>query len=155
MIETAIYARVSTDKQATDTQIKDLRDFASALGHEIVAEYTDMMSGGNPARPEFKRLLDDADAHKFDMILIWALDRFSREGILATLSYLNRLRRANIALKSLKESWLDTSDAGIGQLLLHKRRYSHLFMGCGARAQAHLRARQGRDKAKAKKTARP
>ena len=41
-----------------------------------------------------------------------------REGISNTLGYLERLKRKGIALKSLQESWLDTRDDGLGQLLL-------------------------------------
>ena len=55
---------------------------------------------------------------KFDTILVWSLDRFSREGIRNTLSYLGKLRDNNVSLRSLEESWLDTSDKGMGELLI-------------------------------------
>jgi len=63
-------------------------------------------------------MLEDANKRKFDLLLIWSLDRLSREGISNTLGYLERLKRNGIALKSLQESWLDTRDEGLGQLLL-------------------------------------
>jgi DNA invertase Pin-like site-specific DNA recombinase len=117
-MKAAIYARVSTDEQNPKNQVEPLRSFAQSLDLEIVEEYIDVVSGGDSNRPGFKRLLAGADAHKFDIILIWALDRFSREGILNTLAYLKRLKNANVSLRSLKESWLNTSDEGMGQLLI-------------------------------------
>ncbi len=116
----AVYARVSKSDESQDpkNQISPLRDYARAIGGEIVSEYIDLASGGNGDRENFLRLLNDADKGKFDLVLIWALDRFSREGISNTLGYLERLKRNGIALKSLQESWLDTRDEGIGQLLI-------------------------------------
>ncbi|MFA4888314.1 MAG: recombinase family protein [Candidatus Omnitrophota bacterium] len=116
----AIYARVSKNDESQDpiNQLNPLRDYARALGSEIVQEYVDMSSGSNGDRKEFLKMFEDADKRKFDLVLVWALDRLSREGISNTLGYLERLRRNGIALKSLQESWLDTRDQGLGQLLL-------------------------------------
>lgn len=116
----SIYARVSKNDESQDpvNQLNPLRDYAKALGGEVVREYVDMASGGNSDREQFLTMLEDADKRKFDMVLVWALDRLSREGISNTLGYLERLKRNNIALKSLQESWLDTRDEGLGQLLL-------------------------------------
>ena len=115
-----MYARVSKSDESQDpqNQLAPLRDYARALSCEIAEEYVDLASGGSSDREQFRRMLADADRHKFDLVLVWALDRFSREGISNTLGYLERLRRGGVALKSLQESWLDTQDAGLGQLLL-------------------------------------
>jgi len=115
-----LYIRVSkSDKsQNPDAQIEPLHDYAKALDYEIVAEYVDTVRCGSANRPQFQQMLKDARLHKFDVILVWALDRFSREGIRNTLSYLERLRDNNVYLKSLQESWLDTQDDGMGQLLI-------------------------------------
>lgn len=116
----ALYCRVSKndESQTPENQLNPLRDYAKALGGEIVAEYIDMASGGNGDRQGFLKMLEDADKRKFDLLLIWSLDRLSREGISNTLGYLERLKRSGVALKSLQESWLDTRDEGLGQLLL-------------------------------------
>ena len=115
-----LYCRVSKNDESQDpqNQLNPLRDFAKALGGEIVGEYIDLASGSNGDRVEFKRMLEDADRRKFDLLLLWSLDRLSREGISNTLGYIERLKRSGIALKSLQESWLDTRDEGLGQLLL-------------------------------------
>jgi len=117
----AIYARVSKNDESQDpeNQLQPLRDYANALKGEVIEEYIDCVSGsGVTDRVNFLKMLTDADKHKFDLLLIWALDRFSREGVSNTLGYIERLKRNGIALKSLKESWLDTRDESIGQLLI-------------------------------------
>ncbi len=116
----ALYCRVSKNDESQDpiNQLNPLRDYAKALGGDIVFEYVDLASGSNGDRPEFRKMFEDAEKHRFDLVLVWALDRLSREGISNTLGYLERLKRNGIALKSLQESWLDTRDEGLGQLLL-------------------------------------
>lgn len=116
----ALYARVSKSDESQDpqNQLNPLRDYAKALGGEVAFEYVDLASGGNGDRKEFLRMLDDSDRRKFDVLLVWSLDRLSREGISNTLGYLERFKRNGVALKSLQESWLDTRDEGLGQLLL-------------------------------------
>lgn len=119
-MKSVIYARVSTneDRQDINNQIDPLKKFADSLGYNNIKVYYDYVSGGSSNRPQFQEMLKASDNKEFDIILIWALDRFSREGILNTLSYLRRLKENGVALKSLKESWLDTSESGMGQLLL-------------------------------------
>lgn len=116
----AIYARVSKDDASQDpqNQLTPLRNYAKGFGGEITQEYVDLASGSSGDREAFLRMLEDADKRKFDLLFIWALDRLSREGISNTLGYIERLKRNGIALKSFQESWLDTRDEGLGQLLL-------------------------------------
>jgi len=117
-MKVALYARVSTDEQNAENQLERMRSLAEAMSWEVYAEYVDIAPGGDKNRPEFKDLLASADTRKFDIVIVWSLDRFSREGILETLSYIKRLKKANVALKSVTESWLDTRDEGMGELLL-------------------------------------
>jgi len=116
----AIYCRCSTDEKRQDinNQLEPLRKYAESLSLNITREYIDYASGGDSNRPQFQLMLQEARRKEFDVILIWALDRFSREGILNTLSYLKTLKQHNVALKSLQESWLDTRDSGMGELLI-------------------------------------
>ena len=120
---TAIYARVSTkDKgQDTENQLRQLREFCTSQGWAVSGEYVDHASGKNASgRAEFQRLFEDAAQRKFDLVLCWALDRFSREGVLATLQYLQRLSGYGIAYRSFTEGYLDSCgmfrDAVIGIL---------------------------------------
>lgn len=122
----ALYARVSLDEadrnnrrfQDPENQLCPLRDHAKAMGYTIVKEYVDKMCGANPARPEFRKMMQDAMLRRFQGILIWKLDRFSREGIINTMSYIKQLKGRGIWLKSLTESWLDTSQEGITDIVL-------------------------------------
>jgi len=66
----------SDESQDPQNQLNPLRDYAKAIGGEVVEEYVDMASGGSSDRESFIRMLSDADKHRFDLLLIWALDRF-------------------------------------------------------------------------------
>lgn len=118
----AIYARVSTkDKgQTNENQLRELRDFALRLGYTIYKEYCDQESGGSAERPQFQQLFMEAHQRRFDVVLFWALDRFSREGVTETLNHLQRLTAAGVQFKSFTEQYLDSTglfrDAIIGFL---------------------------------------
>ena len=116
----AIYTRVSLRDQSQDpmNQSVPLHNLAQALGGQVVEVYTDYASGGNGDRKNFLRMLADAERGKFKKLLVWSLDRFSREGINNCLGYLERLRKAGVTLRSLQESWLNTEDKGVGNLLI-------------------------------------
>jgi DNA invertase Pin-like site-specific DNA recombinase len=105
----AIYARVSTkDKgQDTENQLHQLREFAARHG-TIYKVFTDQESGGKADRTEFKHLLLEAYQQKFDLVVFWRLDRFSREGALATLRYLKELKDHGVNYKSFTEPYLDS-----------------------------------------------
>lgn len=120
MKQVAIYARVSKndDSQDPDNQLGPLRSFAASMGGVVVKEYIDRASGGSSDRADFLAMLEDAERRRFSLLVFWSLDRLSREGISNTLGYLQRLKRNGVAVKSLQESWLDTRDEGIGDLLL-------------------------------------
>ena len=106
----AIYARVSTkDKgQDTENQLVQLREFAAKQGWIVSCEYVDRESGAKSDRAEFQRLFEDASRRKFDLLLFWALDRLSREGVLETLQHLNRLTSYGVAFRSFTEQYFDS-----------------------------------------------
>ncbi|SHL25660.1 recombinase family protein [Hymenobacter psychrotolerans] len=110
-MKAAIYARVSTrDKgQDNENQLRELRAFAERLGYSIYKEYLDTESGGKAERPQFKQLFTDAHQRRFDVVLFWALDRFSREGVIETLNHLQRLSHSGVQFKSYTEQYLDST----------------------------------------------
>lgn len=118
----AIYARVSTNDKGQDSlnQLLQLREFAKKQGWKIVSEYVDEQTAKTASRPKFNLMWLDAEAHRFDCLLFWSLDRFTREGTLATLNYLRRLKDHGIAFKSYTEQYIDSlgifSEAIIGIL---------------------------------------
>jgi DNA invertase Pin-like site-specific DNA recombinase len=98
----ALYTRVSTrDKgQETTNQLRELREFCATQGWSIVQEYEDHESGGKADRAQFKGMMADAAQRKFDVLLFWALDRLSREGVYETHTYLKRLDDFGVRLPS-------------------------------------------------------
>jgi DNA invertase Pin-like site-specific DNA recombinase len=118
----AIYARVSTDDKGQDpeNQLRQLRQWCSDAGHTVVHEYVDHESGrkGAKGRKQFAQLFDDAHKRKFDCVLFWALDRFTREGMAATITYLQQLARHGVAFHSYTEAHLSTDNELVGNILL-------------------------------------
>ena len=125
-LKVAIYARVSMDEtaidkryQEPDNQLRPLKEWAKSQNWEIVEEYVDRGSGADHNRINFRKMINDAMLRKFNIILVWKLDRFSREGITHTLAYIEKLRDRGIAIKSMTESWLDTSkDNPISEVII-------------------------------------
>jgi DNA invertase Pin-like site-specific DNA recombinase len=106
----ALYAHVSTrDKgQNTENQLAQLRQFAFTQSWTIAGEYVDRKSARNVDRDQFQQLFRDTSEHKFDMVLFWSLDRFSREGVLSTLRHLERLTYCGVGYHSLTEQYSDS-----------------------------------------------
>lgn len=96
MRRAAIYIRVSTDRQTTENQERELRDIAARTGWEIVEIYRDQgVSGakGRDKRPAFDALCKDASRRRFDVIMAWSVDRLGRslQDLVAFLSELHAL----------------------------------------------------------------
>jgi DNA invertase Pin-like site-specific DNA recombinase len=99
---------ISTSSQDTLNQLVQLRAFAFTQGWTIVLEYVDLASGKNGDRQEFKALFSAASRREFDSVLFWSLDRFSREGVLETLQYLQTLTQYSVGYRSFSEQYLDS-----------------------------------------------
>ena len=75
----AIYARVSTDKQKVDTQLNELRQFVARSGWITHREYIDQsFTGASTNRPAFLEMMEEARKRKFNVLVVWKLDRLSR-----------------------------------------------------------------------------
>ena len=106
----AIYARVSTEDKGQDpeNQLRELRAWCLNSGHAIFREYVEHESGRSGAnrRKQFAALLDDAAKRKFDCVLFWALDRFSREGMAQTIAIYNAsCRTASCFIVTPSRTW--------------------------------------------------
>jgi DNA invertase Pin-like site-specific DNA recombinase len=118
----ALYARVSTKDggQDSENQLIQLRKFAATQGWEIVAEFTDKATGGGSDRDQLQAMFAAASKRQFDILLFWALDRFSREGTVKTLNHLERLTGYGVDYRSYTEQYIDSCgmfrDAIIGIL---------------------------------------
>jgi len=118
----AIYARVSRDDKGQDpeNQLRELRAWCDTAGHTVVHEYIDHESGRKDAqgRKQFARLFEDAHKRKFDCVLFWALDRFTREGMVPTVMYLQRLAGCGVSFHSYTEPHLSTDNELLRNILL-------------------------------------
>ena len=108
----ALWCRVSTEDQDVDNQLAPLRAEASRRGLEVTREFTLSESAfTGKHRRQLGQLLAEASA--YDVVVVWALDRLSREGIEATFATLRRLRERGVRVVSLQEPWAEASgDAG-------------------------------------------
>ncbi len=116
----AIYLRVSTEEQDLAGQERELRAEASRRGWTVVARYAEKVSGtGKVEREQYERLLRDSKSRErtWTHLLVWALDRFSREETFtrATQVVLD-LEKEGVRFHSLKEPTLDTPEDGTPNL---------------------------------------
>ena len=102
-----IYARFSShsqQEQSIDGQLRYCREYAAQHGYAIVAEYCDRaMSGTNDNRPEFQRMIRDASGRGFQYILVWKLDRFSRNRYDSAI-YKRQLAKHGVRVLSVTEN---------------------------------------------------
>lgn len=110
-MKAAIYARVSKDdgSQTTENQLLELRRFAQSQNWTIHKEYIDHASGAKSDREQFQVMLKDASKRKFDVLVVWASDRLTREGAYQTMHYLKTLDSYGVRFRSYTESFLDTT----------------------------------------------
>ena len=114
MKKVAIYARVSTDKQSTDNQLRELRTIADKNGWELVNEFIDEgISGakGREKRPQFDALLKSAVRREFDMVMSWSVDRLGRS-LQHLVEFLNELHGVGCDLFLHQQAIDTTTPAG-------------------------------------------
>ncbi len=139
----ALYVRVSTSDQSTELQIRELSQFIQARGWDSFKVYEDKATGTNGNRPLLKQLLVDARERKFDVVVIWKLDRLFRS-LKDLISTLQEFTDLGIDFISLKDN-IDLTTSS-GRLMMH-------MLGAFAEFEASLikeRVRAGLRNAKAK-----
>lgn len=119
-VEAVSYARVSSEMQRDNfsvaAQHKANREFAKRKGWQIIQEYTDVGSGTDmDNRPAFQLMIEDAQAGRFQHIICYKLDRFSRS-VLDTLEMLQELEQIGVTFSSSTEQFDFTTP--IGKVLL-------------------------------------
>jgi DNA invertase Pin-like site-specific DNA recombinase len=113
----AVYARVSTFDQEPENQLAELRRYAGARGWTL-QEYVDRgVSGPKDRRPALDALLADARRRRFDVLVVWRLDRLGRN-LRHLITLLEELQALGIAFVTLGESIDTTTPAGRLQLHL-------------------------------------
>lgn len=125
-VKVALYARVSLDEgkeerryQEPENQLGPLREWAGKQGWVVSKEYIDRGSGADSNRPQFRQMIQDAMMMRFSTILVWKMDRFSREPLFTVVGRIQRLKERCIGVRSLTEEWFNTStDNPMGDLVL-------------------------------------
>ena len=105
----ALYARVSTDGQTVENQLRELRAVAKRHGWEIAEEYSDRgISGakGKDQRPAFMAVCQAVERKEVDLVAAWSVDRLSRS-LLDLVNFLGELHAKHVDLY-LHQQGLDT-----------------------------------------------
>ena len=108
-----IYARYSSDGQreeSIDGQLRECMAFAERQGISIFDTYIDRaFSAKTDKRPEFQKMIKDSAKRKFDVVIVWKLDRFARNRY-DSANYKNVLKKNNVRVISATESILNNSE---------------------------------------------
>jgi DNA invertase Pin-like site-specific DNA recombinase len=116
-MNTAIYIRVSTLDQRTDSQEQELKRYCRQRGWKNLIFYVDKICGAKTSRPDLERLMQDIRAGKIERLVVYKLDRLGRSltHLALILDELNRLQVPLIA----SSQGIDTSnDNPAGRLQL-------------------------------------
>jgi DNA invertase Pin-like site-specific DNA recombinase len=122
----AVYSRVSTDGQTVENQDRELRQIAERRGWEVAEVYNDAgISGakGRDQRPGLDLMLRDAQRGKFDVVMVWSIDRLGRS-LIDLLGTIQHLEACGVDL-FLEQQSIDTTTPA-GRLM---------FQVCGAFAE--------------------
>ncbi len=114
MSRVALYARVSTANghQDPEMQLRELREFVERRGWQITGEYVDRgVSGSKDRRPALDQMMAAAQGRKFDVLLVWKLDRFARS-LKHLVNALAEFEALGIAFVSLRDNLDLTTPAG-------------------------------------------
>jgi DNA invertase Pin-like site-specific DNA recombinase len=127
------YARVSTDGQSVDAQVRQLR----AAGCEKI--YREKASGAKTDRAQLRRVLDQLDAG--DVLMVTRLDRLARS-TRDLLNILAAIAGKKAGFRSLGDTWADTTTA-------HGRLMLTVLGGLAEFERELIRARTGEGRARA------
>ena len=107
MQDCVIYARYSSHNQrevSIEQQVKECEDYARYNGLRVVKVYADRaISGTNDKRPQFQKMLKDAERGRWGYVLCWKVDRFARNRY-DSATYKYRLKRHGVRVIYAKES---------------------------------------------------
>ena len=120
-MKAVIYARYSSDSQREESiegQIRECTEYAEKNGITILRSYIDRaMSARTADRPEFQNMIKDSEHKLFDLVLIWKLDRFSRDRY-DSAHYKRILKKNGVKVVSVKENISDGPEGIILESML-------------------------------------
>lgn len=117
MDKAVIYARYSSDNQrdaSIDQQVKECRKYAELMGYDVIKVYDDRaLTGKTDKRPSFLRMIRDSAKGDFKYVIVYALDRFSRNKYDSAI-YKQKLKENGVRVLSAMEH---ITDDPTGQLM--------------------------------------
>ena len=109
-MKAVIYARYSSDSQREESiegQLRECTEYAERNGITVLRSYIDRaLSARTADRPEFQNMIKDSEQKLFDVVLIWKLDRFSRDRY-DSAHYKRILKKNGVKVVSVKENISD------------------------------------------------
>ena len=111
----AVYLRVSTRQQHLVEQLRQLRRLCESREFEIVRVYRERRSAFKE-RPAHRQLMADAAMRRFDVVVVWSMDRFARS-LVELPACVDLLDERKVRFVSLREPAVDTTSAA-GKLIL-------------------------------------
>jgi len=120
-VKAVIYARYSSDSQREESvegQIREYTEYAKHNSITIVGTYLDRtLSAKTNNRPEFQRMIKDSAKNIFDVVIVWKLDRFSRDRY-DSAHYKRILKKNGVKIISAKENISDEPEGIILESML-------------------------------------
>ena len=116
-LRAALYARVSTNDQKADLQLRELRTAAEQRSWRVIGEFVDEgISGAKASRPRLNALKSTIARGRVDLVAVWRLDRLGRS-VVHLLRTLDEWTQQGVEFVSLRDSGVDTTTP-TGRLLL-------------------------------------
>ena len=117
-MKAVIYARYSSDNQREESiegQLRECGEFARRKGYTVIKTYEDRAISGKKAdnRPQFMQMIEDSRQNNFDVVIVWKIDRFSRDKY-DSVYYKNILKKNGVSVLSATEPIDDSPE---GQLM--------------------------------------
>ena len=116
-----IYARFSSHsqtEQSIEGQLHDGYAYAERCGYNVIGEYIDRaLTGTSDNRPDFQRMIKDAEKHQFQIVIVWKLDRFARNRFDSAV-YKRTLKKHGVRVVSVMENITDSPEGIILEGLL-------------------------------------
>lgn len=116
----AIYLRVSTIRQEVDAQLLKINTYLEGKGIDVnkCKQYIDKESAKTMARPQLQALQKDMIASKITAIYFYSIDRLSRQGTEAVISFLHLAYSKNVKVEFVADQYLNHEDSMIRNLLI-------------------------------------
>lgn len=112
-LNAVIYARYSSHsqtEQSIEGQLHDCYAYAEKNGYRVIGEYIDRaLTGTKDDRPDFQRMIKDAEKHQFQIVLVWKLDRFARNRYDSAM-YKRILKKHGVRVISVMENITDSPE---------------------------------------------